>query len=477
MPSIPLAKAAYQRSQLPALTLKNYYYEPSPTTLEDQVSLKPRWRLNQFAAVGAGPINGLYRKGGVMADSGHSGAIICLSNATLYLVDQTTGAATVLGAVTAGGLRMSAEGNTAVVVLTTGGQPYYTDGNTLTAISFPDGKSVTAIDTLDSYFLFASELGRFYWSAVGGTTVDPLDYATAESQPDVLMSLKVIGDELWLFGRLSIEVWQPTGDLNLPFQRITGRIFGIGVTARDTIQKLNVGGVDTVCWVGTDRRVYRTNPNPDRISDPAIEEKLRKTTFANVANPSNSQNPYATTCSWDGHDFYILHIPNYGSWAYDLGTGDWVEWTSFNHAHFRGAVGCVGVNSQPLIGDDTSNVIWQMLDTQTLDGTTDPVGYEFSGLLEVTGPRTRCNNVMLALSGGSTTDPTSDPMMQMSWSPDGGKTFVDEDPQSLGREGEFNARVVWPRLGMLQYPGRVFRWRTTEPVTVRGAHYNESLAR
>jgi hypothetical protein len=36
---------------------------------------------------------------------------------------------------------------------------------------------------------------------------------------------------------------------------------------------------------------------------------------------------------------------------------------------------------------------------------------------------------------------------------------------------------MWTRLGLLRYPGRVFRWRTTEPVTVRGAAFNASLSR
>lgn len=473
MPALPLGKAGYERAQLPTVTLKNWYYEASPVNLEDQVALIPRPRLAAFATPGAGPINGLYRKGGVMADSGNSGAIIALSAAALYRVSQTTGVATLIGTVVGNGFRMSAEGNTAVVVLTTGTLVYYTDGTTLTQITFPDGKQVSAVDTLDSYFLFASELGRFYWSAIGGTTVSALDYATAESQPDVLISLKVIGDELWLFGRLSIEVWQPTGDLNLPFQRINGRIFGIGITARDTCCKLNVNGVDTVCWVGTDRRAYRTHPNPVRISDASIEEKLRRST---VSLADNTLNPYATTASWEDHDFYILHIPGQGSWAYDLSTGVWDEWTSYNHPHFRGAVGAVGVNQQPLLGDDASNVIWQMLETQATDGT-DPVVFECTGLLEVTTAPQRCNNLMLAIASGTTSDPQADPMMQMAYSEDGGRTFEEDRQEPLGRQGRFTERVMWSRLGLLRYPGRIFRFRTTEPVVIRGAHYNESYQR
>jgi hypothetical protein len=62
----------------------------------------------------------------------------------------------------------------------------------------------------------------------------------------------------------------------------------------------------------------------------------------------------------------------------------------------------------------------------------------------------------------------------MAMSHDLGLTFDDDEPQPLGRQGERSTRVIWTRIGMMQ-GSRVFRWRTTEPVTVRRARYNESL--
>jgi hypothetical protein len=478
VPSIPLGKASYKRADLPETRLVNYYYEEAPTSLEDQVALIARPRLKPFTAAGAGPMRGLYRKGGVLVNPGNSGRIIALSAGTLYNVNQNTGVAVSIGAVTGSGFRMSAEGNDDALLLTIGRDLFSTDGATISGVTMPDGRYAWAVDTLNSYFLVASDLGRFYWSAVGGTTFDALDYATAESQPDDLMTLKVVGDELWLLGRLSVEVWQPTGDLNLPFQRITGRIFGIGITARDTAVKMNVGGVDTLLWLGTDRRVYRTHPNPMRISDTSLEERLAKATvsYVGTAAPTadSTLNPYATGFSWNGHDFYVLHLPGQGSFVYDLSTGLWDEITSYGRPLFRGHVSAIGSNALPLLGDDTSNVIWQMTTDQATDGT-DPVVFEFTGLLEVPSAPVRCNNVSLTVATGTTGDPDSDPMMQLAMSEDHGRTFEDVGAQPLGRVGERNARLLWTRLGQLRRPGRIFRWRTTEPTTVRMANYNESV--
>lgn len=469
MPVLPIGTAAFERTEAPRVVLRNYYYEKSPANLEDQVSIIPRPRLKQFALCGAGPMRGLYRKGGVLANVGLSGSIIALSGDKLYRVTQTglpgVGTATLIGTV-AGSLKMTAEGDANVIVLCCGSTLYSTDGNTLSTITMPPGFSATAVDTLSQRFLVCSDVGRFYWTGVGGTTISSLDYATAESQPDVLLTLKVIGDELWLFGRLSIEVWQPTGDVDLPFQRIGGRIFGIGITGRETCQKLNVGGVDTVCWVGTDRRVYRTNPNPQRISDHGLEERLQR-----VADPTSL---YAAGWSWNGHDFYVLHIPGEGSWAYDLGTGEWDEVTSFGRSLFRTAVSAVGPNSQPLLGDDASGIIWEMTEAVRTDGD-DPVLFEFTGLLEVPEAGVRLENVSLDVSTGLNPDPEADPMMLMAMSDDQGMVFGPDMPQPLGRQGHRRNVVSWQRLGRLQRPGKVVRWRTTEPVTIRKAKYNSAL--
>lgn len=455
MPSIPLGLSAYQRADLPPVTLKNMFYEKTPANLEDQVALFSRPRLVGRYAAGSGPIRGVFRKGGAILNR-----LVALSGNKLYRVD--AGSATEIGTV-AGPGRMSAEGSPSAVMLTCGTTAYTTDGATLNTVAIPDSQNVIAIDILNSYFLLAVEnFGRFYWSAIGGTTVDPLDYATAEAQPDTLQTLKVVGDVLWLVGRLSLEAWQPTGDLDLPFQRITGRTFGIGCVARDTAQKLSVGGVDTMCWVGADGVVYRLNPNPVRISDFGMEERIKK------ADPASL---YATTAKWVGRDFYILHIPGQGTFACDLSTGFWDEWDSYDRPLFRGAVSTVGPDDLPLLGDDETGVIWSLTEAQRTDGS-DLVVFEFSGLLQNNEAPQRCNNVGLDCSTGLAPDPEDDPMIAMAYSPDRGKTWVETEDQPLGRQGEYVERVMWPRLGLIKRPGRNFRWRTTEPITVRGAQFN-----
>lgn len=467
MPAIPLSRSAFDREDLPPKLLKNYYFEAAPTNLEDNVSLRPRPRLERFAVAGVGPIRGLYREGGVLAGVGRSGAIICLSGTSLYRITQAgqpgVGTAIYIGEVEGPG-RMIAEGSVDKVVFTAGSQPYTTDGATLAEIAFPDDLLVSAVDTLDQRFIFASERGAFYWTPPGLYTVAGDAFATAESQPDVLITLKVVDDVLWLVGRLSLEAWRPTGDNDLPFERIEGRVFGIGCTARDTCQKMNIDGLDTMCWVGTDRKVYRLDPNPVRISDFALEEALGR------ATPENS---YAHHAIWNGHDFFVLHMDGEGTMAYDLTTrAGWAEWTSYGYDQFRTASSTIGPNAQALVGDDTLPVVYQLTEAADTDDG-DPVIFEVSGILEITGTPVKCFNAGLTVTMGTASSTTEDPMMQCAISDDHGKTFVWLPDQPLGRQGNWTLRVLWTRLGtLLRERGRIFRWRTTKPVVIQKAWFN-----
>jgi hypothetical protein len=463
MPSISLGRGAFQRAGLPPVLLQNMYYEAAPTNLEDQVSFRPRPRLQRFTALPSTVgFQGLYREGGVLG-----GAIIAAGGGKLYKIVQQgvagTGTVTEIGSVT-GGDYMTAEGDPAACVLTLGATPYKTDGVTLSTIAMPDGVGCIAVDTLDSRYLFAAANSNvFYWTDVATYTIDALNFASAESQPDVIVSLKVVDDVLWLIGRLSLEAWRPTGDSDLPFERIEGRVFGIGCTARASVMKMNVDGLDTMCWVGTDRKVYRLDPNPVAISDFGMDERLLR------VDPSLYR---ATTATWNGHDFYILHLPGEGTFAYDLTTGLWDRWSSYGLGLFRGAVGALGPNNQSLIGDDANGVLYELNeDAPTDDG--DLVSFEFTGLLQITGAPVVCRSIELVVETGSAAGAADDPLMQLAISLDAGATWTPQADQPLRRQGERARRLLWTRLGLVRrQEGRVHRWRTTEPVVVRMARYN-----
>lgn len=122
--------------------------------------------------------------------------------------------------------------------------------------------------------------GRFYWIEPGEIVVDPLNFATAERSPDGLWSVRVVGDQFWLLGVNTTEVWYPTGDFDAPFLRIQGRLFdrgiwsGTDVQIRDKVFVIDQNGMPVVVQDG-----------PREIGRPDIVERIRKAIAKQIAGP------------------------------------------------------------------------------------------------------------------------------------------------------------------------------------------------
>lgn len=140
----------------------------------------------------------------------------------------------------------------------------------------PDGAGAIDVAFIAGYIIIVigegyGVNGRFYWIEPGETSVDPLNFATAERAPDPLYSVKVIGDQFWLFGTNTTEIWYPTGDATTPFQRMQGRLFDRGIW-----QGTDIRIKDQVMVVDTDGVVYAIAGSPIRVSNNGVEERIRK---------------------------------------------------------------------------------------------------------------------------------------------------------------------------------------------------------
>lgn len=150
------------------------------------------------------------------------------------------------------------------------------NGDDLVTVPTPDDESPTSIDWLKGFTIvtMGNPFGqRFYYIEPGATQIDPLNFAEAESNLDAVVSVKAIGDQFWLFGTNSTEVWYFTGDPTgiTPVAPIQGRPFSRGVWEGTPI-KVN----DSVILVGQDGRVYDVTAGPNPISYPGIEERIRR---------------------------------------------------------------------------------------------------------------------------------------------------------------------------------------------------------
>lgn len=113
--------------------------------------------------------------------------------------------------------------------------------------------------------------GRFYWIEPGETTIDPLNFATAERSPDPLTGVAVFNDQFWLPGTNTTEVWYFTGNIDQPVLRVQGVVFDRGAWEGTAIQVK-----DSMIIVDNEGGVFQIRGGVKRISRPDVEERIRE---------------------------------------------------------------------------------------------------------------------------------------------------------------------------------------------------------
>lgn len=149
-------------------------------------------------------------------------------------------------------------------------------GSNFAEVVVPDGDGIIAVGAIASYTICVvaqgyEKNGRFYWIEPGEIIIDPLNFATAERSPDPANDVKVVGDQFWLPGPSTNEVWYLAGDPLAPFYRQQGRLFDKGVWGGSVIQIK-----DDVMAVGVDGTVYRIGATPVVVSTPGIAQRIRE---------------------------------------------------------------------------------------------------------------------------------------------------------------------------------------------------------
>jgi hypothetical protein len=296
--------------------------------------------LDLLVTVGTGPIRGLWTFNGI-------GYVV--SGTELYRL--TSGyVATLLGTVVGTGpVSMSDNGTQLFIAANGPGYIYNSSTAVFAPITDVDFAGALIVGYLDGYFVFIQPNSQIFWitQLLDGSSVDPLDFASAEGSPDGLVSMIIDHGQIWLFGTNSVEVWYDSGAADFPMTRIQGAFNEIGCAAAFSVAKLDNG----IFWLGADARgqgiVYRANGyTGTRVSTHAIE-------FA-IAQYGDISDAIAYTYQQEGHAFYVLTFPTgNATWVYDVSTQAWHERAGFDNGLFtRHRSNCqMAFNSQILVGD------------------------------------------------------------------------------------------------------------------------------
>ena len=508
----PILGSAYVARSVNAADSRmvNLFPEVVPEAGKQPAFLNRAPGLRRLATVGTGPIRGLW----ATQITGSDGYVV--SGQGLYKID-TSYNATFLGTIAGTGQVSIADNGTQIFIAANpNGYIYNMSTGAFAPIGDPDFPGASTVGYLDGYFVFTEPDSQRVWvtSLLDGTSVDPLDFASAEGAPDQLLSVNVDHREAWLFGTGTVEVWYNAGTADFPLQRIQGAFNELGCAAVYSVAKLD----NTLFWLGSDARgngiVYRANGyRGERISTHAIE-------FA-IQSYGTISDAVAYSYQQEGHKFYVLTFPTANAtWVYDAITGAWHERAGWDNGRFvRHRSNCqMNFNNEIIVGDYEDGRIYAFdldvyadddqpqkwlrswralptgqnnlrrtahhslqLDCETGTGYVDPAlavapQYLSPAQQLLDGSEGMAidflSNTCAIASTATLPYETRIPQLMLRWSDDGGHTWSREHWSSMGGIGQYGHRTFWRRLGMTQkIRDRVYEVSGTDPVkiTIMGA--------
>lgn len=207
------------------------------------------------------------------AGTDYSTALVANPEAVIYNVDSTSVSVRAVAIGALGNGIPTTETGAGIVwtaaTLTGGGSA------TVTVVETPGDVGALSVGYIASYVVVVPVQGegingRFWWINPGETTIDPLDFATAERAPDPISQVIVFSDQFWLPGKSTTEVWYFTGNIAMPVLRLQGVTFDRGTWPGTAIQVK-----ESMVIVDNDGGVFQIGGGLKRISNPSIEERIR----------------------------------------------------------------------------------------------------------------------------------------------------------------------------------------------------------
>jgi len=393
-----------------------------------------------------------------------------VSGNTLFETDSFSLTATNRGNLNtfSGVVKMADNGTQLIIVDGTNGYIFNLSLNTLTQITdvnFPNGaKEVVYKDT---YFItVAPNSGVIHISENNDGTTWSADLASVESNPDIVLGITTVGNEVLFFGSKTIEPWYNSGNPDFPLERVSSGIIDIGTRSRNSVAKIG----NSVFFLGSNKDGYNVVYQLDGgqlspVSDNAIEYQLNQSSYLTEA--------IAYTYQEDGSYFYILSIEDLDkTFAYDITTKLWHERASTNtdgtfsrhkssfHAFWRGKNYVLDSSNNAIyrlgldIGDDDGEIINRRRDLPVISSEGKWISF---------------NRFELEIQPGIGTEVDGDgnesaPNIGLVISKDGGYTWGNELVRSAGMRGNYNTRVIWRNMGRSRSWVFSLRTSTRDPV-------------
>jgi hypothetical protein len=375
----------------------------------------------------------------------------------VYKID-SAGTRTLIGHISGTGpVTMALNTAGEIGIVTRLGRYYLIVDDVIQQIPTADIGAFNSISWLGGYFILTLLDGRFFNTGLNdGTSINGLDFATAEGSPDGLLGGFAHGSEEWFFGLKTIEVWAVTGaSPGSPLTRQSSSWINKGCLSFASVVQAD----NTLFWVGDDRIVYRNNNyTPQRISHEGVERAITA-----AADPSSIR---GGTYTIDGHAFYVISCPEF-TWTFDIKERRWHERKSAALNRWKADV-FLNAFGKWLVGTVDDGNLYEIDMDSKLEGSQLIVTTARSLPMGAYPDQAVINSAEIDFVTGraliSGTVPQTDPFVELRYSDDGGANWSMPRQMPLGEQGEYIKRCVARRLGKTGKKwGRIWEWTCSDP--------------
>lgn len=323
---------------------------------------------------------------------------------------------------------------------------------------------VSGVVYVDGFFLFTKKNGKkFFISELNdGFTYNALDFAAANVDPDPIRAPFILKNEVLIFGSQTFEPFQNIGGAGFPFIRIEGAPQDKGITANNSLVEID----GNVAWIGgADREQaaiwLSSGGKPQKISTTAIDNQIR--TYTNTV----IENAFGMTYSQSGALFAVFTFPGEETFVYESVTGLWHtrESTSGSSQVNWRVSAIIEASGDIIVGDSLTNK-FGIIDKEVFTEYDEIIKRRFVLPPIDNGGNPFFNNSveLVGETGvGLTSGQGSDPLVLLSFSDNGGRSFGDQIQSSFGEIGEYEIRCIWDQLGRVAR-SRMYRFDVSDPV-------------
>jgi hypothetical protein len=317
----------------------------------------------------------------------------------------------------------------------------------------------TSLDVRDGYFCLSTNFNRYQITGEdNATSLSVLNFGKAQRSPDEIMRVISTETDIVLMGPDSIEWHQnsPSTTATFPFVPVANIELGL-LSARAAVR------LDRdIYFAASDGTVRRMEGYGGAvISNADIERAIgavidKSTIFA-----------FAWNARSIGKSFVCFSCPDW-TWVYDVRENLWHERQSYGRTFWRVSA-VVEWQGRVIAGDFETGELYD-LRGDLLDEAGEPLvctaqtppvdAFPYPVVIHALAV-----DVVPGVGRNTPAAPQNqDPVIMISYSDDGGKTWSAERHEKIGRAGQTNTRVRTRRLGMMRRNGRTFKFSMSADV-------------